>query len=74
MRTLIIAFILISIMLITIILNPYKKPEIESFESSLLNNIKSNYQRKKRKVKMLKDGFTSNVQHKVKQFVRKNNL
>jgi len=71
---LLIAFILFSIMLITIILNPYKKTNIEPFESSFLNNIKSNYRRKKRKAKMLKDGFTSNVQHKVKQFVRKNNL
>ena len=69
-----IAFLLIGIMLMTIILNPYKKPDIEPFESTFLNNIKSNYRRKKRKVKMLKDGFTSNVQHKVKEFVRKNNL
>jgi len=71
---LLIAFLLFGIMILTIILNPYKTPDIESFESSLLNKVKSNYRRKKRKVNMLKDGFTSNVQHKVKQFVRKNNL
>lgn len=71
---LLIAFILIGIMLVTIILNPYKKPDIEPFESSFLNNVKSNYKQKKRKANMLKDGFTSNVQHKFKQFVRKNNL
>jgi hypothetical protein len=69
-----IACILIGIMLITIILNPYEKREIENFESTFLNKVKSNYRRKKRKAKMIKDGFTSNVQHKIKQFVRKNNL
>lgn len=71
---LLIAFLLFGIMLMTIILNPYKAPDIEPFESSFLNKVKSNYRRKKRKAIMLKDGFTSNVQHKVKQFVRKNNL
>ena len=71
---LLVALLLIGIMLITIILNPYEKTDIEPFESSFLNNAKSNYRRKKRKAKMLKDGFTSNMQHKMKQFVRKNNL
>jgi hypothetical protein len=69
-----VALLLIGIMLMTIILNPYKKTGIEPFESAFLNNVKSNYRRKKRKAKMLKDGFTSNVQHKMKQFVRKTNL
>lgn len=69
-----IALLLIGIMLMTIILNPYQKTEIEPFESSFLNKVKSNFRRKKRKARMLKDGFTNNVQHKVKQFARKNNL
>ncbi len=71
---LLVALLLIGIMLITIILNPYEKTDIEPFEISFLHNAKSNYRRKKRKAKMLKDGFTSNIQHKMKQFVRKNNL
>lgn len=63
------ALLLISIMLITIILTPYEKKE--NFESSILNNLKSNYRRKKRKANMIKDGFTSNVNYKMKHLARK---
>jgi hypothetical protein len=69
---LLVAFGLISIMLITIILNPYEKKE--NFESSILNNMKSNYRRKKRKAKMIKDGFTNNLHYKVQHLVRKYNI
>ena len=67
-----IGLLLISIMFITIILNPYEKKE--NFESSIITNLKSNYRKNKRKAKMIKDGFTSNMKYKVKHFVRKNNL
>lgn len=63
---------LISVMFITIILNPYDKKE--NFESSIMSNLKSNYRQKKRKAKMIKDGFTSDLNYKVKHFVRQNNL
>jgi hypothetical protein len=69
---LLVAFGLISIMLITIILNPYEKKE--NFESSILNNMKSNYRRKKRKAKMIKDGFTNNLHYKVQHLARKYNI
>jgi len=67
-----IGLFLISVMFITIILNPYKKRE--NFESSIMNNLKSNYRRKKRKAKMIKDGFTSDLHYKVKHFARQNNI
>ncbi len=63
------ALLLISIMLITIILNPYEKKE--NFESSILNNLKSNYRRNMRRVNTIKDGVTSNVNYKMKHYARK---
>jgi hypothetical protein len=48
----------------------YSYKEIEPFESSIYNNMKSKYKQTKRKALMIKDGFTGNLGHKVKKFVR----
>ena len=78
LHRILIGLFLISVMFITIVLNPYDKKDPydkkENFESSIMSNLKSNYRRKKRKAKMIKDGFTSDLNYKVKHFARQNNL
>ena len=46
----------------------------EGFKSSIIDNIKSSYRRSKRKARMIKDGFTDNVQYKVKKMIRVNGI
>ena len=50
--------------------DPVYEDNRENFESTIFNNIRGKYKRNKRKAVMLKDGFTGNLNHKVKKFVR----
>lgn len=49
---------------------------IENFtlESSIYNNMKNKYKRNKKKALMLKEDFTGNLEHKIKQMVRRYKL
>ena len=48
------------------------KKQVEEFK--VIDDIKSDYRKKKRKARMIKQGFIGNVEHRFKKFVRVNNL
>ena len=63
-------YILLLCFLSFIIYIIYSHRELEPFESTIYNDMKSKYKRSKRKALMIKDGFTGSLNHKVKKFVR----
>jgi hypothetical protein len=46
----------------------------EGFESKIMSNMKGNWNRNKRKARMLKDGFTNKVNTTAERFARKHGL
>ena len=55
-------------------LEGFCESEVEGFESNIMKNMRGEWNQKKRKARMLKDGFTNKINTKIERFVRKHEL